>query len=81
LGGISTLLLLLLLLLLWGRCVWLLLLLLDIGFCHLICSISSDVIGWTRSIRFINPKGHSAFIQTCDWLYIAVFLISFHYST
>jgi hypothetical protein len=34
-----------------------------------------------RSIRFINPKGHSAFIQTCDWLYIAVFLISFHYST
>jgi hypothetical protein len=53
LGGISTLLLLLLLLLLWDKCVWLLLL--DTGLCHLICSISSDVIGWTRSIRFINP--------------------------
>jgi len=43
----------------------------DTGFCHLIGSISSDVIGWTqckRSIRFC--QGHSAFIQTCDWLYI-----------
>jgi hypothetical protein len=29
---------------------------LDTGFCHLIGSISSDVIGWIRSICFCQSK-------------------------
>ena len=47
---------------------------LDTGFCHLIGLISSDVIGWTRSIRFCQSKR-----PLCIY-FSSVFFISFHFS-